>query len=247
MEIKIIHSDSKIIELHETGMQINRKIYSSKEELVNYKRRDLSLFEDFLRSKHEIKEADKIKEYLGKTLKFKNIPQLIPTGNYKVNKPLDYLIKNLEEFKKEYNLNLDPEFQRAHVWTLEQRIAFVEFLLQGGKTNPIYFNYPNWMRNFNDCDEMVIIDGKQRLTSVIMFLNNEFPVFKNLDEDNVGYYYNELDGIKLGCDLEFVINDLNSREQEIEWYLQINKGNVAHTEEEIKKVEKMLMELKHKK
>ena len=91
---------------------------------------------------------------------------------------------------------------------------------------------------------MVIIDGKQRLTSLIMFLNNEFPVFKNLDDEGIGYYYKELDTIHIGCDIIFVINDLQTKEQELIWYLQINRGNVAHTEEELSRVENMLLELK---
>ena len=99
------------------------------------------------------------------------------------------------------------------------------------------------MRSFNKSDEMVIVDGKQRLTSIIMFLQNELPVFKNLDKNDVGFYYKELDSIRLNCDLEFVINDLPTKKQELEWYLQINRGNVAHTKEELEKVEKMLEEM----
>jgi len=30
-------------------------------------------------------------------------------------------------------LNLDPDFQRAHVWTEDKQIAFVEFCLRGGQ------------------------------------------------------------------------------------------------------------------
>ena len=31
-------------------------------------------------------------------------------------------------------LQFNPDFQRGHVWTEGQQIAFMEFLLKGGKT-----------------------------------------------------------------------------------------------------------------
>ena len=38
-------------------------------------------------------------------------------------------------------LQLNPEFQRGHVWTEEQQIAWVEYYLRGGKSgNTIYLN-----------------------------------------------------------------------------------------------------------
>ena len=86
--------------------------------------------------------------------------------------------------------------------------------------------------------EYVIVDGKQRLTAILMFLDNEFPVFKEMDSDGIGYYAREFDMIP--NDVEFIINDLPSRELVLKWYLQMNEGNVAHTEEELDKVRQML-------
>jgi len=210
--------------------------FGSERPLNDYSRRHLSYTEIFLREAGETETADKIKEYLGKIIRCNEIPELIPVGNYRVNIPLDMLKKKIELYIEEDGLDLNPDFQRAHVWNTDQRVAFVEFILQGGKTNPIYFNHPGWMKGWEG--NMVIVDGKQRLTAILMFLNNEITVFKELDEGGIGYYAREFN--HFGADLIFVINDLPTRKKVLEWYLQINKGNVAHTSDEISKVEALL-------
>ena len=65
-------------------------------------------------------------------MKFKDIPQLTRAGTSQVNMPLWYIpdtIRNWEE-NEYYKLQLNPKFQRGHVWTEEQQIAYVEFLLR---------------------------------------------------------------------------------------------------------------------
>jgi len=71
-------------------------------------------------------------------------------------------------------LNLNPDYQRAHVWTLEQQIAYVEYALQGGEVGKnIIFNCPDdeyMARPFE------LIDGKQRLEAARSYAN-EIPIF----------------------------------------------------------------------
>lgn len=239
MELRILEDK---IEIWETNRQKNNIIFDSSKELSTYTRRNLANYELFLRDEDQIELADKIKSYLGKIIRARDCDDiLIADGNYKVNTFLDNLEDTIRRFVKEYNLNLDPDFQRAHVWDLEKRVKYVEFLLKGGKSNPIYFNCVNW-RSFKPLGEFVIVDGKQRLTAILMFLNDEFSVFKEMDSDGIGYYASEFDMIP--NDVEFIINDLPSRELVLKWYLQMNEGNVAHTEEELNKVRQMLITTK---
>jgi len=224
----------------ETNRQKDNIIFDSSKELSIYTRQNLANYELFLREENQFELADKIKLHLGKIIRARNCDDLlIADGNYRVNTFLDHMIHTIDRYKKEYNLNLDPDFQRAHVWDSDKRVKYVEFLLKGGKSNPIYFNCEGWMgRGGNREGEFVIVDGKQRLTAILMFLNNEFPVFKEMDSDGIGYYAKEFDMIP--NDVEFIINDLPNRELVLKWYLQMNEGNVAHTEEELDKVRQML-------
>lgn len=238
MRLEIL--EDKIL-IWETGRQKNNIIFDSTKDSSVYERRDLANYELFLREENQIEVADKIKSHLGKIIRARDCDDmLIADGNYQINVSLDYIKDKIEKDIEEYGLNLDPDFQRAHVWNMEQRVSYMEFLLKGGKSNPIYFNHEGWMRSFNG--EYVIVDGKQRLTSILMFLNNEYPVFKEMDKEGIGFYAREFDIIP--NDVVFIVNDLPNRELVLKWYLQMNKGNVAHTKEELDKVGRMIEELK---
>lgn len=78
-------------------------------------------------------------ETKAKITRFKDIPQFTSSGSYQVNHPLTSLVREIEEEVSEMGLQLNPEFQRGHVWTEEQQIAWLEYHLRGGKSgNTIY-------------------------------------------------------------------------------------------------------------
>ena len=134
-------------------------------------------------------------------------------------------------------LNLDPDFQRGHVWTEDKQIAYVEFCLRDGQgSRTLLFNHPNWQGSY--VGELVLVDGKQRLEAVRKFMRNELPVFG-------GNYLNDFDDPKFllrsgGCYFEFSVNTLKTRREVLEWYLQLNSGGVVHSKQEIDKVQNML-------
>ena len=167
-------------------------------------------------------------------MKFSDIPKFTRDGNYRVDISLHFLEDHVLRFITNYRLNIDSDFQRAHVWTDEQAIAFVEHLFKGGKgSNILRFNHPGWMRNFKG--EMTLVDGKQRLTACLRFLNNELPVF--------GYYLKDYeDEIPFEIGFVFQVNDLPTKSDVLKWYLEINTGGTDHTPEEIQKVEQLLKE-----
>ena len=66
-------------------------------------------------------------------MKLKEIPQLTKRPAYHVNTDLWYLDDNIERYQSEYNLDIDPDFQRAHVWNEDKQIAFMEYLFKGGQ------------------------------------------------------------------------------------------------------------------
>lgn len=171
---------------------------------------------------------------------YRDIPMFTKDGNYEVNIFLESLEKTIQDFEKEYKLELNPDFQRGNVWTEEQQIAFVEFYLRGGKTaRVIYFNCPYWNDYNNDKYDMdmVCVDGLQRLTALRRFLNNEIKAF--------GTYYKDFEGTPRMCNdgLRFNINDLKTKKEVLQWYLDFNTGGTIHSDEEITRVRKMLEKL----
>jgi len=166
---------------------------------------------------------------------FQSIPFFTPNGSYEIDVSLNHLVRSIEGYKQEYNLDMDPDFQRGHVWTQEQQIRFIEFILRGGRSaRIIYFNHPAWHRGDVTRHRLVLVDGKQRLNAALRFMNNEIPAFGHLRSE----YTDQPDYIR--SSLRFCINDLKTRRQVLQWYLDLNTGGVVHTSDEIEKVKALL-------
>lgn len=75
--------------------------------------------------------------------RFQDVPQFTKRPGYAVDIPWDHLLRHLEhEMAGAGGIDLDPDFQRGHVWTPEKQVAFVEFTLRGGESaRNLYFNW----------------------------------------------------------------------------------------------------------
>jgi hypothetical protein len=164
--------------------------------------------------------------------KFRDIPQLTRSPNYFINVSLSYLQKMVNEHTEEMGLQLCPDFQRGHVWTKAQQIAYVEYLLRGGTSGrDVYFNNPGW--HSGDNGEYVCVDGLQRLTALLRFVNDEIKAFGSLCSEYE-------DGLRMTNNIIWHVNDLKTREEVLIWYLEMNSGGTPHTKEELDRVKRML-------
>jgi len=172
---------------------------------------------------------------------YDKIPKLI-SCNACETVDLEYIPHCLEHYNDEYGLDLNPDFQRGHVWNLEQKEKFIKYIIRGGKTNPIYFNSPEFggydiEPNCDLSSEIVIVDGKQRLNAIQEFLDNKVKVF--------GYLLNEFSledqrKLKLRTSVTFSVNRLQTRKELLTWYLEMNEGHIAHSQEELDRVKQLL-------
>lgn len=80
---------------------------------------------------------------------------------------LDQIVTYLNEEK----INLSPVFQRGHVWNLKVRQKLLKNILQG-KPIPAVFLYKEPAGSKYSYN---ILDGKQRLESIILFIGNDRP------------------------------------------------------------------------
>ena len=177
------------------------------------------------------------KENEGNFLKFRDIPQFIDEGNYRADVNFEHLDSWIAEFEDEMGLQLNPDFQRGHVWSEDQQVKFVEFILQGGKTGrDIYFNHPDWHdKNFEtDYHDFVCVDGLQRITAIRRFLHDEIKAF--------GQYYSQFEGHTdlIRHNMTVHVNSLRTKKEVLTWYVQMNAGGTPHTSEEIDRVQKMI-------
>ncbi len=168
---------------------------------------------------------------------FRDIPQF-PRAHYEVDVAWRYVEDTLTSWADTAGgmggLDLSPDYQRAHVWTREQQIAYVEYQLMGGEVGRnIVFNSPDWGRGYQRPTELV--DGKQRLEAVRAFMRDEFPVFGHV----FSAYTDKLTNL---LTFKFRVCSLETREEILQLYLNINAGGTPHTKDELDRVRALLME-----
>ncbi len=173
-------------------------------------------------------------------MNFREIPQFTKSGSYQVNMGMEFLIKQIDTWVEEEGLQLNPDFQRGHVWNEGQQVSFIEYVLRGGKSGKIlYFNNPSWNHmKYEGYNDFVCVDGLQRITAIRRFLNNEIRAF--------GQFYYEFGGMTdiVRHDMLVNVNDLQTKREVLQWYIEMNSGGTPHTEEEIERVKKLMEELK---
>ncbi|HEM7578068.1 TPA: DUF262 domain-containing protein, partial [Serratia marcescens] len=100
-------------------------------------------------------------------------------------------------------LVVSPNFQRKNIWDIKRQSQLIESILMGVPIPPIYlYEDRNAVRQ--------IIDGKQRITAIKKFINNEFYL------DGI-YIYKELVGKKFN-DIPYI---LQSKIEDYQIYLYV--------------------------
>lgn len=138
-------------------------------------------------------------------------------------------------------LELEPDFQRGHVWTDAQRSAYIESLMRKAAPVALSFNCPGW------CDPstgegdipdnlMQCIDGLQRLTAVRKYVAGQLRVFGGRTvEDFKGSPFDPA-----RYSLKFLIFQFEHRVDLLQFYLDINNGGSRHEESELERVRNLL-------
>ena len=98
----------------------------------------------------------------------------------------------------------------------------------------IYLNAKNIeVPSFEDQD-YVCVDGLQRITAMQRFYHDEIPAY--------GHRYSEFEGRlnSVRFTVRVVTNDLQTREEVLQWYLELNSTGTPHTKKELDRVKALL-------
>jgi hypothetical protein len=166
-------------------------------------------------------------------------------GNYQCDIGLGYLKDWIKHEKEAYGIDLDPDFQRGNVWTKKQRVAYMEYLVKGGTASYfIQWNSPviqsAYRRGDGDLDNtLILVDGKQRITTALMFLDDEIKVFGHKLSD-----FEDKWEVLMPTSIRFrmCINNLKARADLLRWYLELNEGGTVHSRSEMNRVHQLLDE-----
>ena len=90
-------------------------------------------------------------------------------ANVKVTRDVFSVYELKRKYEERQTVKLDPDFQREDVWSRKQQSELIESILMGIPLPVMYFAEDKY-------GKLQVIDGRQRLTSLFKFLNNEFSI-----------------------------------------------------------------------
>ncbi len=103
----------------------------------------------------------------------------------------NFSISDIEEWDNKGNLVLAPKFQRREVWNPKARSYLMDTIIRGKPIPKIYMRQRLEAQTKKIIRE--VVDGQQRLHSVLSFLKDKFPIDKAHSEEYGGLKYSELD------------------------------------------------------
>ncbi|KAJ3541922.1 hypothetical protein NMY22_g3705 [Coprinellus aureogranulatus] len=85
-------------------------------------------------------------------------------------------MEDLNQMVADGDIDLDPEYQRAVVWTKPKQVALIDSIWSNHFINPLLFNriYVE-VEGAGRVPILVCMDGKQRLTSIHNFMTGQIP------------------------------------------------------------------------
>src|SRR6266404_2192929 len=108
-----------------------------------------------------------------------------------------YGVRDFEEWHDKGDLVLAPKFQRRDVWNPKARSYLIDTILRGKPIPKIYMRQTIDTKTRRVIRE--VVDGQQRLRSVLEFLKDGFKISRVHNEDFGGKYFSALDeATKLG-------------------------------------------------
>lgn len=140
--------------------------------------------------------------------------------------------------------DLNPDYQRGHVWTPSHSERFMGHFLEGNMVPPFYVqrwdsekNAPPHLKA-DYWDHAEVVDGQQRIRAITAWLDGS--ILAELS-DGRRIAYRDFDEVERRCLPVFSIYFFDiSRAERLKFYLKLNRAGVYHTDAEIDKVRKLL-------
>ncbi|MCM1985610.1 DUF262 domain-containing protein [Methanococcoides seepicolus] len=149
--------------------------------------------------------------------------------------PIDYPFESLVQRVDKNKLKLDPHFQRVYKWNKDGEVKTSRFIESALMRIPLPACY------FAEDDENnhLVIDGVQRITTIVRFFKDEFALkgltaYKELNGkkfSELGKYKNELESYTIRC---IILRNDNKQQLVQDIFARLNQGGVSLTPQEIR-------------
>jgi hypothetical protein len=123
---------------------------------------------------------------------------------------------------KEGGIDMNPEYQRGLVWDMEHKVKLIDSIVEGIGIPAILLREKE---GFADHFHWEMVDGKQRISTVVGFMNDEFPyngkVYSEHDKDSRRMF-------ETACIGASVVRFITDKEV-VELYNRVNFMGVPHS------------------
>lgn len=149
-----------------------------------------------------------------------------------------HTIADILEWSNENKLVIQPAYQRNTVWNIAAKIMLIDSIISDIPIPKIFI-----AKTLNKEQKPIrrIIDGQQRITSILQFLNNEFKLQKPYSGVFEGFSFSDLpieiqDKIlQYNIDINEITNPTDEQEREV--YSRINKYTTPLNQQELRQAE----------
>lgn len=148
-------------------------------------------------------------------------------------------VYNINDFINWYNddgLEISPKYQRNPVWNEKAKSYLIDTILRGLPVPQIFIRQIIDVRTKKTKRE--VIDGQQRLRTIIEFINDEFKVMKSHNEEYGGLYYSQLDEDvqELFLEYELPVEIIKCKEDSLvyDMFARVNTNNMTLNSQELR-------------
>ena len=147
-----------------------------------------------------------------------------------------YNISDFLEWHKSGFLIISPDFQRRGVWSLQAKSYLLDTVITGKPMPKILMT-----QNLRDSRNKIIIDGQQRLRSIIEYCSDQFAIYESHNKEYGGILFSNLPqeiqsnifNYSIGVDLLY---DL-TYEQTLDIFARLNTYTVRLNSQELRNAE----------
>ena len=104
-----------------------------------------------------------------------------------------YSINDFLEWNNNKQLELNPKFQRKSVWTDTARSFLMDTIIRGLPIPKVFIRQKINVTTRNSIRE--VVDGQQRLRTILSYLNDGFKISKKHNAKYGGYYFSQLNEV----------------------------------------------------
>lgn len=148
-----------------------------------------------------------------------------------------HTVADVRDWQKLGRLEIQPDFQRRAVWPEAAKIMLIDSILNKYPLPKIFVGA--YIKEGST--RRVVVDGQQRITAILEFLNGEFPLGRPYSGDFKGARFNDLpedvqsDFLSYNLDFNEFTNWTDEQIREV--YNRVNKYSFSLTKQELRRAD----------